>query len=101
LWPSRGLHLMGFEIKAGRGDWLRELKDPGKAEGIAAYCDQWWVVAPAEVIVPRRHRLELQPALAGLGHEQARPASDHLDLTTFPEHWGLLERRSSSQAACS
>jgi hypothetical protein len=26
LWPSRGLKLMGFEIKAGRGDWLGELR---------------------------------------------------------------------------
>ena len=26
LWPSRGLHLHGFEIKASRSDWVKELK---------------------------------------------------------------------------
>jgi len=59
LWPSRGLHLHGFEIKAGRGDWLRELKDPAKADSIAQYCDFWWIVAPdKEVVKPE----ELPPA---------------------------------------
>src|SRR5215470_16401523 len=52
LWPSRGLKLMGFEIKAGRGDWLGEIRNPSKAESIARFCDQWWVVAPQDVILP-------------------------------------------------
>lgn len=43
-YPSRGLHLQGFEIKINRGDWLRELKDPAKAESIARFCDYWWIV---------------------------------------------------------
>jgi hypothetical protein len=51
LWPSRGLKLMGFEIKAGRGDWLGELRNPRKAESIARFCDQWWVVATQDVIL--------------------------------------------------
>jgi len=38
LWPSRGLWLAGVEIKVSRGDWLRELKDAGKADAIARYC---------------------------------------------------------------
>jgi hypothetical protein len=46
LWPSRGLHLYGFEIKVSRGDWRGELKKPEKAESIAQYCDFWYVVAP-------------------------------------------------------
>lgn len=50
LWPSRGLHLHGFEIKVGRSDWLGELKKPEKAEQIAYYCDFWWIVAPKEII---------------------------------------------------
>lgn len=66
LWPSRGLHLHGFEIKVGRGDWLRELKAPAKAEEIASYCHFWWIVA-AEGIV---YRDELPPT------------------------WGLLEMKS-------
>lgn len=38
LYPSRGLHLHGFEVKVSRADWFRELNDPKKAEEIAAYC---------------------------------------------------------------
>jgi hypothetical protein len=37
--------LSGFEIKSYRGDWLRELKNPAKAEGIASCCNYWWIVA--------------------------------------------------------
>ena len=44
LWPSRGIHLHGFEIKVDRGDWLKELKQPEKAEDICQFCDNWWVV---------------------------------------------------------
>jgi hypothetical protein len=45
LWPSRGMHLSGFEIKSHRGDWLRELRNPEKAEQIAQHCNYWWIVA--------------------------------------------------------
>jgi hypothetical protein len=45
LWPSDGLEWQGHEIKASRGDWLREIKDPDKADAFAAYCDRWWIVA--------------------------------------------------------
>lgn len=51
LWPSRGLELHGFEIKVSRSDWLRELKEPAKAEEIARFCDRWWVVAPRGVVL--------------------------------------------------
>ncbi len=50
LWPSRGLHLNGFEIKVRRGDWLNELKNPEKAEEIASYCDFFWIAAPKEIV---------------------------------------------------
>jgi hypothetical protein len=52
LWPSRGLHLHGIEIKVYRSDWLRELKNPAKAEDIAAYCNFWWVATGPDVILP-------------------------------------------------
>lgn len=51
LWPSRGLEFYGFEVKRSRADWLRELKDPAKAEAIAAYCDRWWIVVDDRAIV--------------------------------------------------
>jgi hypothetical protein len=51
LWPSRGLEVHGFEIKAKRGDWTRELKNPDKSVAIQQYCDRWWVVAGGRNIV--------------------------------------------------
>ena len=50
LWPSRGLLVEGIEIKVYRGDWLRELKNPAKADEIARYCDLWWIVATEGVV---------------------------------------------------
>jgi hypothetical protein len=44
LWPSRGLGIEGIEVKSFRSDWLRELKDPKKAENVFKYCDRWWLV---------------------------------------------------------
>lgn len=44
LWPNRGMELHGFEAKASREDWLREMKKPDKAESICQYCDCWWLV---------------------------------------------------------
>lgn len=63
LWPSNGLDLVGFEIKVSRSDWLRELKDPSKANAFQRWCDRWFVVAPEGIV----HRIEL------------------------PSRWGLLE----------
>ncbi|HEB42043.1 MAG TPA: hypothetical protein ENI08_03425 [Candidatus Dependentiae bacterium] len=51
LWPSRGIELEGFEVKASRSDWLNELKHPAKAESIAKYCDRWWLVVGDKDIV--------------------------------------------------
>jgi hypothetical protein len=51
LWPSRGLELIGFELKSSRGDWLREKKDPAKAHDMAKYCDRWYLVAGRDDIV--------------------------------------------------
>lgn len=39
MYPSRGLVLHGFEFKASKSDWKRELANPQKAEEIAQYCD--------------------------------------------------------------
>lgn len=63
LWPSRGLLLHGFEFKSQRGDWLKELRTPEKAETIAPYCDRWWLVT--------------EPGVA--------------ELEEIPDMWGWLE----------
>ncbi len=50
VWPSRGLELVGFEIKVDRGDLLRELKNPKKADAVGKYCDRWWIAAGSKAI---------------------------------------------------
>lgn len=71
-WPSSGLPLHGHEIKCSRSDWLRELKDPAKAEEFRPYMTYWWLVVPDAKIV--------------------RPGE-------LPDGWGLLVRRGPSVAA--
>lgn len=63
LWPSRGLTLHGFEIKCSRSDWLREMRDPAKADAFGFALDKFWLVVANSKIV-----------LAG----------------ELPETWGLL-----------
>ncbi|HEU4754105.1 MAG TPA: hypothetical protein VFU47_13425 [Armatimonadota bacterium] len=53
VWPSRGLTFLGFEIKVSRADWLRELKNPQKADGWWARVDRLYlVVGDAEIVKP-------------------------------------------------
>jgi hypothetical protein len=51
LWPSRGLEIHAFEIKCSRSDWLRELKNPAKAEAAAKVCDRFWMVVSDDTII--------------------------------------------------
>lgn len=51
FWPSRGLLIEGFECKSSRSDWLRELKDPSKAEQFIPTLDKFWIVAGGPGIV--------------------------------------------------
>lgn len=51
LWESRGLEIIGFEVKVSRQDWLKELKQPDKADAIAKYCHQWYLVLGDENIL--------------------------------------------------
>lgn len=50
LWPSRGLHLHGFEIKVSRNDLAQELRQPAKAEAIQQFCHFWWLAVPRELV---------------------------------------------------
>lgn len=52
LWRSRGHAIVGFEVKTDRGDWLRELKTPAKAEEGSAFCDAWFLVTPKDIAKP-------------------------------------------------
>lgn len=51
FWPSDGLTVTGYEIKASRADWLRELKDPEKSFAFARFCDFWWIAAATPKVV--------------------------------------------------
>ncbi len=45
FWKSHGLLLEGYECKSSRGDLLRELKAPEKAEQFAGMIDRFWIIA--------------------------------------------------------
>lgn len=51
LWPSRGLEIIGMEVKVNRSDWVKELSSPQKAEVIFEKCDRWYLVVGDEEIV--------------------------------------------------
>lgn len=121
LWRSRGYQVLGFEIKVSRGDWLRELKKPEKAEDIYRYCDQWWIVAPRGVVkegelpvnwglfelreagvwqakaAPKLEATPLTKAfLASLmrrGHEQINSIAERMQRNAVMEARGEIDRR--------
>lgn len=69
MWPSRGIEILGIEIKVSRADWLGELKKPQKADEIAKFCDRWWLAVGDESVVK---------------------------LPELPEPWGLLVLQGAS-----
>lgn len=91
IWPSRGQALIGFEFKEFRNDWLREKKNPQKAEEIASHCDSWFVVAGSEGVV----KLDELPEPWGL--YQANKDRTKLKLlkpcVPFPDRDKLIMRR--------
>lgn len=44
MWQSSRREIQGFEVKASRSDWLRELKMVDKADPFIERCDRWWLV---------------------------------------------------------
>lgn len=50
IWRSVGRHIEGFELKASRSDWLRELKHVDKADPFVALCDFFWLVTADSTI---------------------------------------------------
>lgn len=51
VWPSKGLTLDGYEIKASRADLKKELSDLSKHEAVARYCDTWTLVVWDETVL--------------------------------------------------
>lgn len=53
LWPSRGLEIVGVEIKVSRSDWVSELRNPKKADDMMKHCDSWILcVSDAAIVQP-------------------------------------------------
>lgn len=52
IWPSRGFAIHGHEIKVSRQDFLKEMKDPSKADAVGQFCDYWWLVVPNGLVTP-------------------------------------------------
>jgi hypothetical protein len=52
MWQSKGYALEAFEIKVSRSDWLREMKQPEKADKIMGQVERFWLVAPEGVAKP-------------------------------------------------
>lgn len=61
VWPSRGIYLMGIEVKVSRSDWFSELRDVKKSVSVQKHCERWWIAAPPGIV----QREEL-PATWGL-----------------------------------
>lgn len=62
LWPSRGMEVVGVEVKVSRSDWTRERDNPEKAEAVMQYCDRWYLAVSDAKIV----RADEVPATWGL-----------------------------------
>lgn len=95
LWRSRGYEVIGFEVKSSRGDWLREKKDPAKAEAAAKFCNTFWIVANEGVVkldeLPIGWGL-LEPQGKGLISRQKATALAHQQTLTVPFMVNLIRR---------
>jgi len=49
-WPSRGIHLTGIEVKVDRYDWVRELKNPEKAQEIQKWCSFFYLAVTPGIV---------------------------------------------------
>lgn len=67
-WPSRGLKVSGFEFKASRADWLREYREPAKADAFTKFCDEWYLVVTDRKIVQDDELPETWGLLAVVGN---------------------------------
>lgn len=49
-YPSRGLKMVGVEIKVSRGDFLAEMRQPEKAGAFATHLDEMWIYTAKGVV---------------------------------------------------
>lgn len=92
LWRSRGLEIDGIEIKVTRSDWLRELREPAKADWWHTRVHRFWIAAPPDVV-----KLDELPTGWGLlvvkdgrTRQARRPAKSTPVPLTWPQTVGLM-----------
>lgn len=56
-WRSRGMELIGHEVKVSMSDWKAELANPAKAERFARYCRRWYVAVPSALASEIKHEV--------------------------------------------
>jgi hypothetical protein len=94
LTKSRGLKLNGFELKVSRNDWLKELKNPHKAEFFWEHCDRWFLVVGDKDIVQEGELPDTWGLIAPRGNgltvvkaapinENVKPIADRLFLASL------------------
>lgn len=83
LTPSRGLKINGFELKVSRNDWLKELKNPTKADWFFQHCDRWFLVVADKDIVKEGELPEewglIAPRGTGLTVIKAAPVNETVE----------------------
>ena len=92
LYSSRGLELIGFEIKVNRSDWLRELKDHAKADGFVEICDKWFIVAGEKGLVEKSELPIGWGLMEPWGHGLSIKAPSKLEKDPKANRW-LLDRK--------
>ena len=101
LWPSRGFTVDIIEVKVSRSDWLRELRDPAKAEAAHQLGDRFIVAAPAGIVQtgelpPGWGLIEVTPKRVRM---VAQPAAVKRKRTEFPAGFVIAMLRAAGAAA--
>lgn len=91
-WQSRGMQIIGHEIKVSAADLKAELANPRKAERFARHCHRWWMVMPSKLAAS--HGDDVPPAWGiltltrpGGGLCVDRQAPLRHDVTDVPVWW--------------
>ncbi len=56
-WQSRGLELIGHEVKVSMSDWKAELAQPEKAERFSRFCRRWYIAVPSDLATKIAHEV--------------------------------------------
>ncbi len=83
IWPSRGIALHGFEMKASRSDLIAELNQPAKADPFVRYCNFWWLVVEDAKLI---EGLEIPQRLVACVRFGLRPSSTRNLGSQFSSH---------------